>query len=605
MKFKSRLFVLLLTMILVLTGIPTTTMKVHAAGTPAAYPVAYDKNGEWVKYLRNNYPKARNQGDEGLCTVFATIACAEMYAFTHGWVDKNVDYSEAHLAYWTRHKLPNTAIKNNDTISTKTNVSYNINELVDTFKHGVGPVNESVAPYFVSGFAINSIVNGSGTLPDSTAFASDITLSRCYTVRTMNDIKNAIKTNGAVEAGIKFNSDLEAIYGNGSCYYVPANVSVDNQHSVAIVGWDDNFPKNNFKYKPSRNGAWLVRNSWNMAGSTNGTTKDYFWLSYDTDINNANVLEFTKKTYNKNYSYSSISTGTRTVYSYRDALPTKYANVYTATDNETLKAVSFTLDSFTYNTNLKYTISIYTNIKNANNPTSGNLVYQTSQSVNFTSNHDTSKYLLINTNDITLKPGQMFSVVIDAPKLVVNAEFGSFSNSDNAFTHTAELCQSYTYNGSSWSDFSKKENTNLAIDVYTKTSNNHYNGLVLIDKTWAYVSNGLIDSSKTGFVDYDGGKFYVKNGYVDTSANGAIKDPNSSKQYFVSNGQVCTNTSGLALYQVTWYYLNKGVIDTSFTGITSYNGAQFYVVSGKLASYYTGKVTYNGRTYNVVYGQVY
>ena len=57
-------------------------------------------------------------------------------------------------------------------------------------------------------------------------------------------------------------------------------------HAIAIVGWDDDYDKSNFKaqngrsgktYSPKNNGAFLVKNSW---GTTN-VWDGYFWMSYE------------------------------------------------------------------------------------------------------------------------------------------------------------------------------------------------------------------------------------------------------------------------------------------------------------------------------------
>lgn len=33
-------------------------------------------------------------------------------------------------------------------------------------------------------------------------------------------------------------------------------------HAVSIIGWDDNYSKDNFSTKPTNNGAWIIRNSY-------------------------------------------------------------------------------------------------------------------------------------------------------------------------------------------------------------------------------------------------------------------------------------------------------------------------------------------------------
>ncbi|MFR7752624.1 MAG: hypothetical protein ACLU26_04650 [Agathobacter rectalis] len=88
------------------------------------------------------------------------------------------------------------------------------------------------------------------------------------------------------------------VYGDDSYNYYDTN-RAGSGHAIMIVGWDDNFSKDNFKYgnKPAHDGAWLVRNSW-------GDYKDYFWMSYDTVslMDTAWAFDFTgTDNYDNNY----------------------------------------------------------------------------------------------------------------------------------------------------------------------------------------------------------------------------------------------------------------------------------------------------------------
>lgn len=53
-------------------------------------------------------------------------------------------------------------------------------------------------------------------------------------------------------------------------------------HAILIIGWDDNYSKDNFYYeKPENDGAWLILNSWGSNWGNNGTA----WVSYEDYCN--------------------------------------------------------------------------------------------------------------------------------------------------------------------------------------------------------------------------------------------------------------------------------------------------------------------------------
>lgn len=97
--------------------------------------------------------------------------------------------------------------------------------------------------------------------------------------------KTAILNYGAVTANYHSNNS----YYNSSTYSFYCNqvqasgeklaTNQLNGHCISIVGWDDNYPKENFSEiaKPDNNGAWLCKNSWGSYWGDNG----YFWISYE------------------------------------------------------------------------------------------------------------------------------------------------------------------------------------------------------------------------------------------------------------------------------------------------------------------------------------
>ena len=102
---------------------------------------------------------------------------------------------------------------------------------------------------------------------------------------------------------------------------------------------------------------------------------------------------------------------------------------------------------------------------------------------------------------------------------------------------------------------------------------------------WFYVVNGVIDTSKTALVDYNGGKFVVAVGRIVDEYNGLWQNAKS-----IGGDD-------------SWYYIANGQVQTQYTGLVLYDGEWFYVENGQLVPY-NGEVEYDGEIFNVKEGMV-
>lgn len=210
----------------------------------------------------------------------------------------------------------------------------------------LGPVNATLDPF-----------DDKGTLSpllDSEIHVQNIYVLPARTSYTDNDaIKEAILKYGGLYASYYHSAGY--LNSKTNAYYDP--YTGNGNHAITVVGWDDNYSKNNFYTAPAGDGAFIVKNSWGSSWGDNG----YFYISYYDRVlfavNKDNqaftyILNDTVR-YTKNYQYDVagmtdyLITGKKTVW---------YQNIYNATGNEVIAAVS----TF-FNTTVDYEISIYVN----------------------------------------------------------------------------------------------------------------------------------------------------------------------------------------------------------------------------------------------------
>ena len=337
--------------------------------TPVNGAMLYSNNIP-ASYDSRNYGRVtsvKNQNPYGTCWTFAALAAGESSMISAGYVN-DIDLSEYHLAYFF-YNCQTDPLGNVDGDRTYLNSSYGNNYLsvggnnyltMFALSSWRGAASESVAPY--------GNASPSSTLDASLAYkdVAHLQNARVVSIKNAADVKKLIMDYGTVASGFNMNTFYYNYETEG--YYNYNDKS--SNHAIAIVGWDDNYAVDNFTgtKKPSKPGAWLVKNSWGEGNIP------YLWVSYeDLSISNQDAIAFVMEpadNYDNNYQYD----GTFSPYYGTINNGGKIANVYVAkaSSKEEIKATAISLKS----DNVRYSIQIYKN-PDADNPESGEAMLAT------------------------------------------------------------------------------------------------------------------------------------------------------------------------------------------------------------------------------------
>lgn len=364
-------------------------------------PSSYDlRDYGWVSPVKN-------QGSNGNCWAFASLASLESCLLKA--TGEVFDFSENNMknimATFSAYGWDNEVNKGGTTAMA---IAY--------FTGWLGAVNESDDEY-----QLNSLIS---PLLDNVISIQNIIFLERKDYTDNDAIKKAILDYGAV---------YTSIYSTGSRNQYYNNAETTRNHAVSIIGWDDNYSKNNFGIRPPGNGAWICKNSWGENWGYNG----YFYVSYyDVSLAKVNdskasytfILNDTVK-YNRNYQYDISGV---TDYFLTDQKYAWYQNIFNSTSDETIAAFS------TYfNDDTNWTAQIYVNDE-----------LKTTQS-----GFSHSGYYTFNLDEfIPVNAGDIFKIVLkintDSEALIPISEKASLLRT----LYKPEISY-FSYDGENWYDF--------------------------------------------------------------------------------------------------------------------------------------------------------
>ncbi len=231
-----------------------------------------------------------------------------------------------------------------------------------------------------------------------------------------NRVKNMVMTKGAASVIYNMAYDRRFFNEETGAYFYSVNekslVSRDNpanviNHIVVIVGWDDEFPVENFNsqsIRPEKPGAWLIRNSWGDDWP-NTELGGYFWVSYEQFFRDGTVFvvesaDSSLITYGHDELGWCASWGNGTT-------SAKAASVFRAiNDGEVLKEAGF----YTTDNGTKMTVSVrkYGKTAPGSDIESVEILSQKTETYDFAGWHVMSL-----DKAVTLESGDFFSIVIE------------------------------------------------------------------------------------------------------------------------------------------------------------------------------------------------
>ncbi len=389
--------------------------RLYCSSVNTALPESYDSRELGI------ITETKSQGVSGNCWAFSSISALETNSIKQGLTDaETTDFSEAHLSWFASNSLvtdESDPTHGDGLIFEKPYLRGGNWKLASAvFARHSGPANEADYPFYGTDFT------KMGNYDESQRYdtGGGILLESTQVIQTHEEVKEWVMEHGS--ATVSYYYDDAYYHWNNTAYC--CTTDDDPNHEVVIVGWDDNYPAENFDEdsRPEYDGAWICKNSWGEYWGMGG----FFYLSYyDTTIETfAGYIARSAENIKNNYTYNGAEW--RTQLNCNTAM--EVANVFKAEGNEKLTSIA----TYTATPDVNLLVSVYCNLpEDYTKPTQGTKVAEISTTI-----HNTGYHTLYLDTPIDLDKDCIFSVVVrhSVSSGIVSVPFEMSGRSENAYT---------------------------------------------------------------------------------------------------------------------------------------------------------------------------
>lgn len=389
-----------------------------------ALPASYD--------LRDRYriSTIRNQGKYGTCWAFGALTAMESAMLPENSYEFSVDHM---------------SMSNSFNVTQYDGGEYTMG--MAYLAAWQGPVYEEDDPY------------GDGTTNSDLEAVKHVQEMRIIASKDIAAIKEAVFKYGGVQTSLY--SSLSSAASSSRYYNRTTNsycyIGTEKpNHEVVIIGWDDNYSKENFPIPLEGDGAFICQNSWGEHFGDNGV----FYVSYyDTNIGTHNVV-YTRIDNVNNYDniYQSDLCGWVGKMGY-DKESIYGANVFTAEKDENVVAAAF------YATAPDTQYKVYVVDRFINESSFDNKVLVAEGTL-----EDAGYYTIDFEEAIAVKEGQKYAVVVYVHTPGASHPMAIEYDSGNKFLDNIILDDGegyISYTGNHFINVKTKQNCNLCIKAFT------------------------------------------------------------------------------------------------------------------------------------------